>query len=132
MASHRGLAAVVAAAVVVALAGCIPQPRDEEGRLIVPVGVDFATVEGGYLSAGGHVLGVIEDGGTCTFTFYGAGGGASRLTSTARGGVSSTECDEVDEPIATLFPGEYELVLTYSSDSSVGESAPFPLEIPEH
>lgn len=117
---------------VVTLAGCIPQPRDDDGRLLVTVGVDFAEVSDGYLRAGGHVLGVIEDGGTCTFTFYGDGGGASRLTSTGQGGLSSTECGDVDEPIATLFPGEYELVLTYSSGGSVGESEPFPLEIPEH
>ncbi|MDO7880817.1 hypothetical protein [Antiquaquibacter soli] len=128
----RWACGVVAAVVVVGLAGCIPQPRDEQGRLIVPVSVDFAEVSDGYLRAGGQVLGVIEDGGTCSFTFYGAGGGASRLTSSGHGGVSSTECDDVDEPIATLFPGEYELVLRYSSEDSVGESEPFPLTIPEH
>lgn len=94
--------------------------------------MDFAHVEGGYLFAGGRVTGVSEDEGACWFTFHGSGGGASRLTSTARAEGGDTVCGDVDEPIATLFPGDYELVLTYISPARTLESAPFELSIPEH
>lgn len=98
---------------VVLLAGCAPTPSGP----VVAV-VDAATVEEGYLTVSGHVTGVAEDGGTCKYTFWSAGGGASRLTAKGSAAGDRTVCAEVSEQATMLLPGEYEVELTYESDSA--------------
>lgn len=118
--------AIVAAAALVALAACSPSPSGPVTATVGSAQVDDA----GYLTADGYVSGVAEDGGTCSFTFWSGGGGASRLSSTGEADGDRTACPAVDERIRTLWPGAYTAVLTYSSGTVTAESEPFSFEIP--
>lgn len=115
-----------------ALAGCASVQDAATPRTVEPV-VTAATVDAdGFLHASAYVEGVVESGGTCRFTFWADWGGASRLTSKASVVDGRTECGDVEEHIRPLRAGEYELVVTYESDSAEGESKPYSVSIPEH
>lgn len=102
----------------------------------VTVVVDSVSVEGVWLSASAHIDGVAETGGLCWFTFWSDGGGASRLTSSGRVDGARTSCEPVEERILTLWPGDYELVVTYhpvaGDDGASVESTPVSFVVPEH
>lgn len=119
-------ASVVAAVTLAALAGCAPAAVGPVTATVssAAVGAD------GYLVAGGYVEGVAEDGGTCSFTFWSDGGGASRLSSTGRAEGGRTVCPAVDERIRTLWPGPYTAVLSYTSPTASAESEPYAFEVP--
>ena len=117
---------IVAAATLLALAACTPTPSGPVTATVASAHVDDA----GYLTADGFVSGVAEDGGTCSFTFWSEGGGASRLSSTGKADGDRTACPAVDERIRTLWPGDYTAVLTYSSATATAESEPFSFVIP--
>ena len=118
---------VVAAATLLALAACAPAPSGPVTATVASAHVDDA----GYLIADGYVSGVAEDGGTCSFTFWSEGGGASRLSSTGKSEGGRTACPAVDERIRTLWPGPYTAVLSYASDTTTAESEPFSFVIPQ-
>lgn len=116
----------LAALALAALAACAPGPSGP------PTATVSALVnDEGYLIAEGHVDGVAEDGGLCTFTFWSEGGGASRLTSTGVADGSRTVCAPVDERIRTLWRGPYEAMLAYESASTSVESEPFAFVVPD-
>jgi hypothetical protein len=117
---------IVAAATLLALAACAPTPSGPVTATVASARVDDA----GYLTADGFVSGVAEDGGTCSFTFWSEGGGASRLSSTGKADGDRTACPAVDERIRTLWPGDYTAVLRYSSPTASAESEPFSFVIP--
>lgn len=123
---------VFAAAIV--LTGCSASPPPvigDDGLFVVTPSVDSVGVEGEWLSATGSVEGVAEDGGTCSFTFRGSGGGASRLSSTGEADGGRTVCGTVEERIRTLFPGDYLVTLVYESPTSRGESEAVPVTVPD-
>ena len=117
-----------------ALTGCSaapPPPVGDDGLFIVTPVIDAVGVEGEWLSASGYVDGVAEDGGKCSFTFQGAGGGASRLGSTGTKDGARTSCGTVEERIRTIFPGEYLVTLRYESPTSSGTSEAVPVTVPD-
>jgi hypothetical protein len=123
----RGIRASLTAAVtLLALAACAPAPAAPVTATVTSAEVDGA----GYLTADGYVSGVEEDGGTCSFTFWAEGGGASRLSSSGVADGGRTVCPAVDERIRTLWPGEYTAVLRYTSATTTAESEPFGFVIP--
>jgi hypothetical protein len=122
----RGIRAIVAAVSLLALAACAPTPSGPVTATVASAAVDDA----GYLVADGYVLGVAEDGGKCSFTFWSEGGGASRLSSTGVADGDRTACPPVDERIRTLWRGAYTAVLSYSSPTATAESEPFSFVIP--
>ncbi len=132
---RRGLGVLpVLGALVLMLGACSAAPPPvvgDDGLIVVTPVVDSVGVEGEWLSASGYVEGVAEDGGRCNFTFRGSGGGASRLSSTGEAQGNRTVCGTVEERIRTLFPGDYELTLSYESPTARGESEPAPVTIPE-
>ena len=121
----RGISAVVLGLAALVLAGCASAPSGP----MTPV-VDSAEVVDGYLTVSGHVTGVAEDGGTCMYTFWSAGGGASRLTAKGTAAGDRTVCAEVSEQATMLLPGEYEVELTYESDSGTAKSERTPVTVP--
>lgn len=126
----RVLSLVAASAAVLALSGCTAPPAPAETAEVTPTVVSASVDEGGYLSASGYVDGVAENGGTCRFTFWSEGGGASRLTSTGKVDGDRTSCGTVDEQTRTLWRGDYTAVLSYDSPTSSGTSSPVPFVIP--
>jgi hypothetical protein len=126
----RVLPLVAASAVLIALGGCTAPPPPVDKAEVTPTVVSASVDATNYLSASGYVEGVAEDGGTCRFTFWSEGGGASRLTSTGKVDGDRTSCGTVDEQTRTLWRGDYTAVLTYESPTSTGTSSPVPFVIP--
>lgn len=119
-------AAVVAAGIAGGIVGCAAAPSGPVTASIESVEID----DDGLLSASGHVQGVSEEGGQCRFTFWSPGGGASRLTSTGAPDGARTSCGKVSETSTMLLSGDYELELTYESESTTVTSARVPVTIP--
>lgn len=94
--------------------------------VISVAGVD---VDGQHVSASGYVSGIVEDGGLCTFTLTGFENERT-ATSPAIANVSTTSCGFVQVPMADLFKGSWQIVLTYTSESLTVSSPPLSLEIP--
>lgn len=80
---------------------------------------------------GGFVSGVIEDGGTCTFTVTATDTGASTtLTSTGAINVDSTTCGSREVAAPDSKSGAYTVTLEYSNAVGAVTSSPVPVEGP--
>jgi hypothetical protein len=84
--------------------------------------------DGAHVSASGYVDGVIENGGTCSFAFTGAGAPVV-VESTGMADRSSTSCGLVQAPIDRFSQGSWNVVLSYSSSTSSATSAAQVMEI---
>jgi len=86
--------------------------------------VNYGSDDGGAHGAG-IVTGVSEDSGTCTLT---ASSGSNTITGTTQGHSAngSTNCGLVS---LELPSGNWSLVLSYSSNSSVGQSDPVEVNV---
>lgn len=102
-----------------------PSVGIELSATIVVAGVD---PDGAHVSASGYVVGAVENGGTCTFTFTG-GGSPVTVSSSGMADRSTTSCGLVQATIDRFTPGSWNVVLTYSSATSSATSAPQSLEI---
>ncbi|WP_308468121.1 hypothetical protein [Rathayibacter soli] len=88
-------------------------------------------VDGQHVTASGYVSGVVEDGGTCVFTFKGATTSESVIVdSTGKADRMSTSCGSVQVPIARFGRGSWSAVLGFTSGNRVVESTPLAVEIP--
>jgi len=78
---------------------------------------------------GGFVSGVMEDGGTCTFTVTATDTGASAtLESTGALNVDSTTCGSHEIGAPTSKSGAYSVTLKYSNAVGAVTSSPVPVE----
>lgn len=126
-------ATALAALVATALAGCAAppaQPQPVQTRATVTPVVLSAEVVDGFLYASARIEGVAEDGGECRFTFWHEDGGASRLTSPGMADGDVTVCRDVSETLTTITFGEFELVVSYTSTTSIGYSEPVLVTVP--
>jgi hypothetical protein len=92
----------------------------------------FASIDGDdpNVSASGYVTGVIEDGGTCTFTFEHQ---TQTLvaSSTARTDASDTSCGMIQLPLSQFAPGTWSVRLQYKSSHAHASSDAMKLNIPQ-
>jgi hypothetical protein len=103
-----------------------PSPAPTIEAVLVVASVD---VDGKNVSASGYIQGVIEDGGTCAFTYEREGttvtadheGTADRMT---------TSCGLVQTPIDQFVRGSWNLTLSYEVHGKAYASAPTTVEIP--
>ncbi|WP_314139513.1 hypothetical protein [uncultured Plantibacter sp.] len=101
-----------------------PPPAD---AVVSYAGVDF---DGLHASAAGYVQGIIENGGSCTFTFTGLGEPIV-VTSEGIADSSTTSCGTVQVPLEQLPSGTWSVTLTYSSDEiDKLSSTALDLEVP--
>lgn len=87
-------------------------------------------VDGANVSVSGYVSGVIENDGTCTFSFT---DGATTVSATSVGIAdrAQTSCGTVQVPIASFTRGSWTAALNYTSPSTPEVSSDTtPLEIP--
>lgn len=85
--------------------------------------------DGASFEVSGVVFGIIEDGGTCTFTLTTGSAAVSR----SRDGLSDasdTSCGTVDLPTTELPNGAWTATLTYTSSSGTVTSAPAAVTVP--
>ena len=108
-------------------------PEDEEAAGPAPVAVSLTYA--GYdptrpaVVAGGYAAGVVEADATCTLVLSHDG---VELRGEALGtpSAATTDCGEVRVGGDALTSGTWEAVLTYTSETSVGESAAVEVEVP--
>jgi hypothetical protein len=92
-------------------------------------------LDSGVDTAGGVVYGVaeitnaVEDGGTCTLTFIGAGK-TKTVSGKAEVNATDTQCHPLQIPLAGLPKGAALITMTYSSPNFAGTSAAVAVTIP--
>lgn len=69
----------------------------------------------------GFVPGIYEDSGTCTFTLQNNAKKVTKTTTSSKD-AQTTSCGAVTVPYAELGPGNWNIMLSYSSASSAGNS----------
>lgn len=108
-------------------------PEDEEAGGLTPVAVSLTYTgydpTGPAVVAGGYAAGVVEVDATCTLVLRRDG---VELRGEALGtpSAATTDCGEVRVGGDALTSGTWEAVLTYTSETSVGESAAVEVEVP--
>ena len=108
-------------------------PEDEEAGGSAPVGVSLTYTgydpTGPAVVVGGYAADVVEVDATCTLVLRRDG---VELRGEALGtpSAATTDCGEVRVGGDALTSGTWEAVLTYTSETSVGESAAVEVEVP--
>ena len=92
----------------------------------VDSGVDAA---GGVIYGVGEISNVVEDGGTCTLTFIGAGK-TKTISGKAEVNATDTQCHPLELSIAGLPKGAGLITLSYDSPTYVGTSTAVAVTIP--
>lgn len=113
-----------------------PQATDVPGADEPPasfeavVTVASVDVDGAHVTASGYVGGLIEEGGTCRFTFT-APGAATTVEAPGHPDRATTTCGTVSVPREELARGSATVVLSYAAaDGREVASEPVGLEIP--
>jgi hypothetical protein len=91
------------------------------GKQNANVILSFASIQNGIVSAGGYVTNVVEDGGTCIYTFT-KGGAVIEKTAATMQNPTSTSCATTRFLSTELGSGTWSVVLTYGSSASAGVS----------
>ena len=113
--------------------GSGPEPEEEDDGELTAVAVSLTYT--GYdataaaVVAGGYAAGVVEEDATCTLVLR-REGVVLRGESLGTANVTTTDCGEVRVGGAALTSGTWEAVLSYTSDTSVGESAAGEVVVP--
>ncbi|WP_041241614.1 hypothetical protein [Geodermatophilus obscurus] len=109
-----------------------PQPEEDDGELTaVAVSLTYTGYDAAAAAvvAGGYAAGVVEEDATCTLVLR-REGVELRGESLGTANVTTTDCGEVRVGGAALTSGTWEAVLSYTSDTSVGESAAGEVVVP--
>ncbi len=113
-----------------------PEPEDEDeadagGLTAVAVSLSYTGYDtaAAAVVAGGYADGVVEEDATCTLVLR-RDGLELRGESLGTPNVTTTDCGEVRVGGDALTSGTWEAVLSYTSDSSAGESAVDEVVVP--
>ncbi len=113
-----------------------PEPEDEDqadagGLTAVAVSLSYTGYDtaAAAVVAGGYADGVVEEDATCTLVLR-RDGVELRGESLGTPNVTTTDCGEVRVGGDALTSGTWEAVLSYTSDSSAGESAVDEVVVP--
>ncbi len=108
-----------------------PEEEDDGGLTAVAVSLSYTGYDAtaAAVVAGGYAAGVVEEDATCTLVLR-REGVELRGESLGTANVTTTDCGEVRVGGAALTSGTWEAVLSYTSDTSVGESAAGEVVVP--
>ncbi len=98
-----------------------PAVDSSTGKRSVNVVLTSTGAENGEVDASGFVSNIVEEGGTCRFTFAQNEKTISKTTTTAVNPTSTT-CLTVRFDENELGPGEWKVIIQYSSSSAAGTS----------
>ncbi len=105
------------------------QRNSSAGKQAVAPAITYAEQYGANIEVGAYVGGVFEDGGTCTATFSKVGASFSKTTTGVKN-VSSVNCPTMIIPTSAFSTkGAWSVVVSYSSNTSSGSSAPKQIEV---
>jgi hypothetical protein len=108
-----------------------PEQEDDGGLTAVAVSLSYTGYDAaaGAVVAGGYAADVVEEDATCTLVLR-RGGVELRGESLGTANVTTTDCGEVRVGGDALTSGTWEAVLSYTSDTSVGESSVGEVVVP--
>lgn len=108
-----------------------PAQEDDGGLTAVAVSLSYTGYDAaaGAVVAGGYAADVVEEDATCTLVLR-RGGVELRGESLGTANVTTTDCGEVRVGGDALTSGTWEAVLSYTSDTSVGESSVGEVVVP--
>ncbi|MCJ1965682.1 hypothetical protein [Candidatus Nanosynbacter sp. TM7-053] len=103
------------------------QQSSESKKSVVPIVSGYGlSADKQYLQIDGGVNSIVENGGSCEFTLYWAGGSISRKSSSFAG-PSSTSCHMIEVSLSELPSGsDISVKVSYSSKLYTGESSNNP------
>lgn len=103
------------------------QQSSESKKTVVPIVSGYGlSADKQYLQIDGGVNSIVENGGSCEFTLYWAGGSISRKSSSFAG-PSSTSCHMIEVSLSELPSGsDISVKVSYSSKLYTGESSNNP------
>ena len=84
----------------------------------------------GSLYVRAEVTNFVEDGGSCTLSYYQGATATAIATVKAERNVTSTQCFPFDINFSAVPKGSIALTVSYKSDNHIGESAKFEVNIP--
>lgn len=102
--------------------------QNTSGKKEVTPTITYAGVYGDNVEVGAFVNGIFEDGGKCTLTLQ---KGSTRLTATVTAvrASNNVNCPVMSLPRSSVSAGSWQVVVSYSSISAQGQSAPQTLEV---
>jgi hypothetical protein len=84
----------------------------------------------GSLYVRAEVTNFVEDGGSCTLSYYQGATATAIATVKAERNITSTQCFPFDINFSAVPKGSLALTVSYKSDNHIGESAKFEVNIP--
>lgn len=105
-----------------------PAKGGDGTQLAVGVTVTRVAQEGDTVTADGYVIGVTEDGGTCTLTLT-SGSTKEQVTKPGVADASTTSCAGLEIDRDQLSAGRWQAVLSYSSPRALGAADAVSLEV---
>jgi len=125
-ATSSGGSATATATAATPKAGATPTPTPTIEAVLVVSSVD---VDGKNVSSSGYVQGLVENGGTCVFTYARAGATVTAQREAVADRMT-TSCGLVQSPIDQFVRGSWSVTLSYEHDGTTYTSVPATVEVP--
>jgi hypothetical protein len=107
-----------------------PSPSSSLTKTKLDLGLEAVDASGVSLLVVEQILNFIDDGGTCTLSYY-KGTTATTLGSVkAERNVTTTQCSPFNVDLASVPKGALQLTVSYLSENHMGESEKFEVNIP--
>jgi hypothetical protein len=90
----------------------------------------YTDTSGGVLNVVAEVTNFVEDGGSCTLSYYSGATATAIGTVKAERNVTSTQCAPFNINFSAVPKGTLQLTVKYESENHLGESEKFEVKIP--
>jgi hypothetical protein len=109
-----------------------PSPSPSSSLLATKIDLRLEAVDAssGSLLVVAEILNLIDDGGTCTLSYYQGSSPTALGTVKAERNVTSTQCSPFNIDLASVPKGALQLTVSYLSENHIGESDKFEVNIP--
>jgi hypothetical protein len=109
-----------------------PSPSPSNSLMTTKLDLRFDALDasGGSLLVVAEILNLIDDGGTCTLSYYQGSSPTALGTVKAERNVTSTQCSPFNIDLASVPKGALQLTVSYLSENHIGESDKFEVNIP--
>jgi hypothetical protein len=109
-----------------------PSPSPSSSLLATKIDLRLEAVDAssGSLLVVAEILNLIDDGGTCTLSYYQGSSPTALGTVKAERNVTSTQCSPFNIDLASVPKGALQLTVSYLSENHIGESDKFEVNVP--
>ena len=107
-----------------------PSPSVSPTMAAAVILIQESDTSGGDIYVRAEVTNFVEDGGSCTLSYYQGTTATAITTVKAERNVTSTQCFPFFVSFASVPKGSLSLTVSYKSDNHIGESQKFEVNIP--